>query len=322
MKITPLAPNTSVGGVTSAPSDAKERAVAAMQGASTGNSQADRAKETIQMRTQSQIPQPEQIASSDTNEQTTSEPAQQVEETPQTEATVPLSPQFAALARHKRALQVKERELALREEALKTASPPQGEDVLAKLKANPLSVLQEAGVTYDQLTEAILSNQSGSNPDLNALKMELKALKEELKTELSQRDTQAEQQVLREIRREAENLTRSGEEFEAIREARAVPQVVELIHRTWKKTGEVLSTEEAAQLVENQLIEEALPFARIKKVQSKLTPIQEANQQIVVAPPRAGVKVMKTLTNRDSAYPTLDKRTRAIMAMQGTLKRE
>jgi hypothetical protein len=318
MKITPLAPNTSVGGVTSAPSDAKERAVAAMHGASTGNIQADRATAVQNQNKQQELGQPqEQIATPDIGE-----PAQQVEETPQTEATVPLSPQFAALARHKRALQVKERELAQREEALKTQPVNNGEDVLAKLKANPLSVLQEAGVTYDQLTEAILSNQSGSNPDLNALKMELKALKEELKTELSQRDTQAEQQVLREIRREAENLTRSGEEFEAIREARAVPQVVELIHRTWKKTGEVLSTEEAAQLVENQLIEEALPFARIKKVQSKLTPIQEANQQIVVAPPRAGVKVMKTLTNRDSAYPTLDKRTRAIMAMQGTLKRE
>ena len=65
------------------------------------------------------------------------------------EDTKPLSPQFAALARERRALQVKERELAAKEAAL--TQNPGGSDVIARLKQQPLSVLQEAGVTYEQL---------------------------------------------------------------------------------------------------------------------------------------------------------------------------
>ena len=87
-----------------------------------------------------------------------------------TEEPKPLSPQFAALAREKRALQVKERELADREKAL-TAG--QSDTVkLSDLKSKPLEVLLANGVTYDQITEGILANPG--NPELDALRQELK----------------------------------------------------------------------------------------------------------------------------------------------------
>ncbi len=338
MKLVPLAQGTGVPSNSetttsrSITSDSRARAMAKYSGLeapqSTGDTQVDRMNASIRkikMRTQvspnrhevaqqddSQIElAPQETIISDTNE-----PAVVPEE------TRPLSPQFAALAKHKRALQVKERELAQREEALKSQAPAGSEDLLAKLKANPLNVLQEAGVTYDQLTEAILSNQSGSNPDINSLKAELKALKEDLSNQFTTRDTQAEQQVLADIRRDIDQTVQSQpDQYEAIIKARANDEVKELIHRTWKNTGEILDVTQALELVENQLIEEALPFAQLKKVQSRLTPIQEANQQTVVAPPRPGTKIMRTLTNRDSAAPVMDKYQRAIAAMQGTLKR-
>jgi len=243
-----------------------------------------------------------------------------VEQAQSTEETRPLSPQFAALAKAKRALQVKERELAQREAALNGQPPAAADDVIAKLKANPLGVLQEAGVTYDQLTEAILANQS--NPDIVGLKAEIKALKEELTGQLASRDQQAEMQVLAEIRREAERLVQAEpEKYEAIRLAKGEDYVKDLVHRTWKETGELLSTEEAADLVENQLLEEALPFAKIKKVQSRLTPPVEQAVQTPAPQPKANTKVMRTLTNRDSASPIMDRRARAIAAMMGTLKK-
>lgn len=252
-----------------------------------------------------------------------SEPAPVVEE------TKPLSPQFVALAKKQRALQVKERELVQREEALKTQSPEGNAEYLSKaeLQANPLKVF-EAGVTYDQLTEAILNNQNGVNPEIQQLRNDIKSLKEELNGQFSTRDQEQEQQVIAEIKREANNLITQDESFEAIREAKArnhpdfsngKDPVSTLIHRTWKKTGEIMDVTEAAKLVEDQLIDEALPFAKIKKVQSRLQPPEPVVQTPTA--PKPGTKVMRTLTNRDNASPVMDRRARAIAAMNGTLKR-
>jgi hypothetical protein len=185
---------------------------------------------------------------------------------------------------------------------------------MARLKAEPLSVLQEAGVTYDQLTEAILANQSGITPEILALKAEVKALKEGVDTKLTDRDTQVEQAVLAEMRRDVDRLSQEGDDYEMVRETRSQPDVVELIHRTWKETGEVLDVSEAMRLVEEDLINESLKIAKIKKVQSKLMPATAPAQQ-------QQPKAMKTLTNRDTAIPPLSRRARAIAAFNGTLKK-
>lgn len=308
---------------------------------SSGDPQADRAQASIKrikMRTQRSTNRddviPEVVEALTTELPVTTSPELDKSNpnepsTQESEDTRPLSPQFAALAKAKRALQVKERELATREEALKTQAPAGQDDLIAKLKANPLSVLQEAGVSYDQLTEAILNNQAGISPEILAMKAELKALKEELNSQFTTRDKQAEQQVLLELKKEALDLTSQGEQFEAIREARAQEDVVNLIHRVWQKgwsekdypIGHVMDVSEAAEIVENQLLEEALPFAKLKKIQSRLTPAQEAQVAAQIPQPKPGTKVMRTLTNRDSASPIMDKRARAIAAMQGTLKK-
>lgn len=248
-----------------------------------------------------------------TPESAISDPSAQVNEA---EDTKPLSPQFAALAKQRRALQVKERELAEREKALQAQPQSGSDDLVARLKSEPLRVLQEHGVTYDQLTDAILSNQNVHNPEIQELKAEIKALKEGVDKSLSDRDAQAEQAVLAEMRREAVLLAKSGDTYEMVRETNSVPDVIQLIHRTYKQTGEVLDVSEAMQLVEDELINESLKIAKIKKVQSKLSP-QPEPQQIQQQQPRQ----MRTLTNRDSARTPMSRRERAIAAMTGTLKK-
>lgn len=340
MKVTPLANGTgvpaqsdsSLGKTADASKLARAKAIAAGQAPveqtqGSGDPQADRARASIKkikMKTQYSTNR-DDVVEEPVEEQVVVEAQSPTpdasEQVNGTEETKPIDPQVAAFAKARRALQVKERELAQREEALKTQPPAGTDDVMAKLKANPLSVLQEAGVTYDQLTEAILNNPSSSNQEYQSLKAEIQALKEELTGQLSTRDQQAEQQVLTEMTRETVALTAQGEQYEAIREAKAQKDVVELIHRTWKKTGEVMDVETAAQLVENQLIEDALPFARIKKVQSRLTPQQEEQVQKILETPKPNTKVMRTLTNRDNASPNMGRRARAIAVMNGTLKR-
>lgn len=228
------------------------------------------------------------------------------------EETKPLDPQLAAIAKHRRALQVKERELADREKALSAQNPQGSVDMLARLKSSPLSVLQEAGVTYDQLTEAILASSQGA-PDINQIKEEtLKALDERLNKTLQDRDAQTEQQVLRDMAREAEAVAQVGDDFELIRTTRSVPDVVELIHRTYKKTGEVLGVREAMALVEEDLLDETLKVVSLKKIQGRLQPSQ---------PPLPPQQRMRTLTNRDSAAPPMTARQRALAAFHGTLKK-
>lgn len=228
------------------------------------------------------------------------------------EDTKPLSPQAVALAKQRRANQVKELELQKREQALELkASQTGGEDLIARLKSQPLSVLQEHGVTYDQLTEAILNDQSGTNPKIAELEAKLKTLEEGINKTFTERDTQAEQQVLREMGREAESLAKQGDTFELVRETGSVKDVMRLIHQTYKQTGEVLDVPVAMQLVEDELFKDMSKIANTNKIKSSLIPAQAQ-----LAPQRTGIR---TLTNRDSASLNMGRRERAIMAMQGTL---
>jgi len=226
--------------------------------------------------------------------------------------TEPISPQDAELAKQRRALQVKERALQDKEKALaaQLATKADGID-RARLKAETLKVLREEGITYDDLTAAILADQSGNAPDINALKAEIK---EELRKDLAERDTQAKQQVLAEMQRNATQLAAEGETFELVRETRSIPHVMSLIERTYDETGEVLDVQEALQLVEAELIKDGLKLAGIKKVQSQFAPQPAPPPQQQRQPPR-------TLTNRDTASVPMGRKERALAAFLGTLKK-
>lgn len=227
------------------------------------------------------------------------------------EATQPLSPQLAALAKQRRSLQVKEREIADREKALETQTPTQGDLVSkARLKSDPVGVFLESGLTYDELAQAIMANDA--NSPVKALEAKIKALEEGLDKKLTDRDTQSEQQVLAEMRREATQLVAEGEAFELVRETRSVPQVMKLIERTYRETGEVLDVRQALGLVEEELFKDASKLAGLQKVQSQFAP-RPASQQ---PQPRQ----MRTLTNRDTAQVPQSAKQRALAAFAGTLK--
>jgi len=132
---------------------------------------------------------------------------------------------------------------------------------------------------------------------------------------LTDRDVQAEQQVLSQMKKEAQGLIQSGDDYEMVRETGSLPHVIDLIYRTYKKTGEVLDVRAALNLVETDLITETLKVANLKKVRSKIAP-----DPVPVQPTSEG-KQMRTLTNRDGASIPLDRRSRAIAAMRGTLRK-
>jgi hypothetical protein len=227
------------------------------------------------------------------------------------EATQPMSPQLALLAKQRRALQVKERELLAKQKELETRTSGKPSIEVDRLKAEPLRVLLENGVTYDQLTEAILANQGSS--EIDALKAEINSLKTGLDQKFSDRDALAEKQVLAEMEREARQLIQQGEDFELVRETKRLPDVIQLISRTYKETGEVLDVTEALKLVEAELFKDAEKLAMLKKVQSKFMP--------PIPQPQQRSSGMRTLTNKDTASVPMGAKQRAMAAFYGTLPR-
>lgn len=228
------------------------------------------------------------------------------------EATQPISPQFAALAKQRRALQLKEREILDREKAFLAQS--QGSDRIetSRLKSDPLSVLLENGVTYDQLTEAILSSQG--NSEIRSLETKLAELERGIEKKFSDRETQSEQAVLAEMKREASQMISQGDEFELVRETRSLPDVMRLIEMTYKESGEVLEVAEALNLVEEELFRRNQKIANLKKMQS----LFQRPEPAPLPQQRVG---MRTLTNKDTASVPQSAKARALAAFYGTLKK-
>lgn len=229
------------------------------------------------------------------------------------ESTQPLSPQLAALARQRRELQVMKKELD--EQKAQMATPPEGEYVSkADILSNPLKIF-DLGLTYDQLTEAILQSQSGVTPELKSLKEELKRVKEDVDKTLSERDSRQEESVLTIRLEEAERLAKEGDDFEMIRTEDAYDKVLNKIYTTYKKTGREPDLKTVMQDVENQLLEKNLRLARLNKIKSQMA------SELAPQPPQSQGKQMRTLTARDGTSIPMDRKARAIAAMQGTLRK-
>ncbi len=232
------------------------------------------------------------------------------------EVTQPISPQFAALAKQRRALQVREQALIEREKRLESM-PAEGEYVpKSRLKSETLKVLQEAGALepdfYNQMTEYLLENQG--NPEINALKAEIDSLKKGVDQRFTDQVTQQEKQVLAEMQREASLLVTGDDNFELVRETRSIPKVMQLIERNYRETGEVLDVTEALQLVEDELFSRNQKIANLKKMQS----LFNKPEQTPMPQPRTG---MRTLTNQHTASVPMDRKARALAAALGTLKK-
>ncbi len=229
-------------------------------------------------------------------------------EVPATETDEALSPKFAALARQEKVMRQKmrarEEALKLREEAIKakeaeyeTAYIPKAQ-LKERFKSDPLGVIRENEVSYEELTQAILNEP---NPELQKIYQELKAVKEsqsETQKKFEEQQTKSYQDAVNQIRREAKLLVDSDAQFETIKEAGEQEAVVELIEETFKQTGQLLSIEEAAKEVETYLIEDALKKMSFKKIKERLSakPEEKAPETSEKSLPQQ----MKTLTNAQS----------------------
>jgi hypothetical protein len=232
---------------------------------------------------------------------------------PTLEATEPISPQFAALAKQRRAFQQERRAFLEEKKAFEAAK--QGSDVvpISRIKQEALNVMLEAGVTYDDLTNQIMAAQG--NPEITELKTQITSLKEDLDKKFTEREEQQIQAGLQRKGREVDQLL-VNDEFELVRATGSKKDVLKLIERTFRETGEELDTKEALKLIEDELFARNQKLAGLKKMQGLFA---QQPQQVSEAQQRP--QGMRTLTNKDTASVPMDRRRRALAAWAGTLKK-
>jgi hypothetical protein len=254
----------------------------------------------------------------------------------------PLSSQYAQLAKRERALRAqaqkqqdaikaRESEIAAREAAIKAKEEEYATKYIPRerFKADPWAVMSEEGVSYDQVTERALS-ETAMDPATRSYLQKLEAKIAELETgskgmkqTFEQQQRQAYEQAITQLTNEATKLVANDDAYETIRATGSIADVVELIEKTFEKEKVVLSVEEAAQAVEDYLVEEALKLSKLKKIQSRLapkdppTPVQKQPEP----PKQQQPQQMKTLTHAVGTNRPLTARERAILAAEGKLNK-
>lgn len=217
-----------------------------------------------------------------------------------------LAAKFAEAARRNSALRAKQREVKapLIE---KDSKIQELEAELARLKKyeeveDPMELLNLRGIKYEDLIARNL------DPESFEAKSEYKKVMDEvaaLKKELSDRDEAARRKEEELAQRSIEDgkkqyleylksyTEKNIEKYELIHAFGAHEDVFDVIAETMRKTGKLISDDEAADLVEKVLEENYLDrFSKINKLKNKITPPAEGNQKVDL------FKQQATLTNQ------------------------
>lgn len=194
------------------------------------------------------------------------------------------SPQLAILAKREKALQKQREELAKtkQEIELKLQEVNRFNSVKQNARQNPLKILEEAGLTYDELTQFVLNgNKPTPEMESQSVKTEIQKLREEfeskekLRAEQEQKiQEQREQEAIETFKGNIQSfITQKPDDFEL---CNMFPESIDLIYNTieayFAETNKVMSTEEAAKLVESHYEDEVARVYKAKKVQSKYSP--------------------------------------------------
>lgn len=252
-------------------------------------------------------------------------PQQEQQQEQQEPKVDPSAERFAQLARKEKALRAQARQLQEQQRSMQEQLTKSQSEWKERVKSDPLTLLAEAGLTHDDIANLLL-NSRPEDVELKRIKSELQAIKnsqQEQFTKIQESQQAAYEQAVKQVSREVNMLIDGNEAYETIKATKSQDAVVELIKSTYNEDGILLSAEEAADMVEAYLTEEATSLAKLKKIQSKLAPqepIIPAQQPQQTKKPQ----ITTTLTNNANAsskpLSAKDRRERAIMAFKGQLK--
>lgn len=330
----------------------RANAIAALQGKPTGTQSAQQivqnanqvSPEEMTAVKPSSVPEQIQEVTEESRQSTISEESVQTSPTevsPKKEES-PLSRQFAQLAKQEKllrakalqqdqAIKAKEAEIAAREAALAAKEQEYQTNYIPKdrLKTNTLQALADAEISYDELTRQLMESATPMDPRVASTiaKLEAKIQSLETASEESQKSFKSTQQqaydaAVKQIKAEVSQLVQNDPNYETIKATGSSKDVVDLIVRTFNEDGVLLSVEEAANEVENYILEEAIKLSKLSKVAKKVQASASPKPQAIppTQPTQSQTPGIKTLTNKVASTRQLTARERAILAFKGEMK--
>lgn len=193
---------------------------------------------------------------------------------------------FAALSRKEK--EIRTREAAMQKqladlEAKINSIKSQEEEITkfrnlpSRLKQEPLKVLEESGLSFQQLAEMVL-NDGKPTQDMVMQEYEKKVMGkvQELEQKLAEKEAKEAQErheaALGQFKAQLTDFVNNNAEYELIKANDAVEVVYELIEQHYAETQQILSNKEASDAVEEYLLEEAKKLVDRDKVKKLLTP--------------------------------------------------
>lgn len=233
-----------------------------------------------------------------------------------------LDPVHEALAKKESALRARERDFQAREAAFKAreAELDAAKAFKDRLKSSPLDVLNELGVTYDQLVEQAVNYPDQTTRTLQAKLDAIEAKQKSFDEESKKAQDSQREAAVKQIRFDVQDLIEADPEFETIKHTGSIDDVVDLIVKTFDETGRMMGSDQAAKLVENELLEEAIKISQLAKVKARNKP--ELSPELVATSKQQSRQPATTLTNSMTSKRPMTARERAISVFNEGLKRK
>ncbi len=198
-----------------------------------------------------------------------------------------LASKFAALTRKEKAIREQQNQLKQKQaeiDQLKKQYEERGsseKSLAERLKSEPLKVLSEAGLTFEDLSQIVL-NEGNPTPEMLIKRtrdeIESKYTKEleDLKKSMLEKEQQQEEAKVNQVKQqylaELTEFVNSTEKYELIRANDGVQLVYDIVEAFYEDSGKILSLEEAADHVETYLEEEARKLFELKKFKQTSQP--------------------------------------------------
>lgn len=206
-----------------------------------------------------------------------------------------------------------------------------------KLVKEPLSVLNEAGLTYDQLTQLVLNGGNAQTPEsleLQKIQKEIESMKQaqtEAQKANEERVKQQFEQTRQQLKLEVVETITSNPAYSRVTDMDSEEAAVELIVQRFQSDGVILSAEQAVKEVNDYLKEEQEKFIKLPSIQELLkqhAELQAAQTQAQTKPtPQFAKKpALKTLSSsmNTASKPSrnetwAEKKARAIAKVTGQI---
>lgn len=233
-------------------------------------------------------------------------------------ATEPTEKDPNFIAKRFAALSKKEAELVRREKESKTkfadletkaSRADELEQVFAAAKENPALLLEKAGLSFDELAQLMLQQATTpkevleANKKIEAMEKKLQEDREERQQEKLEADRVKIENAIEGYKKvTVEFLNENSNEYELIHVHNALDDVYAVVERLFDETGEVCSPKEAADQVEEYLLEQAEKALKANKISSRFAP-KEPLKEIAKLDVQAIKTPSLTLRNGPASAP-------------------